>query len=676
MKRKTAAACLSFLAGLFAASFLTAVGNLLLAALCALAGAGAAVLLRGKRFTAAVTILAGAFCGLTANAVYTVLVYDKILSYDGQTAEISGVVEEFSYTSSDKMVLTVRGKINGEITTTIRLFAPYAGYAYGERIVVTAELEKITDSLEFQSERYYKPKGIYLQGTVLQAQNDGVPVLLRPLGAIRTYADTVYGMITDRISGDAGAFLGAMLCGNTADLSDGAKLSLYRAGIGHIFSVSGAHLVICAGFVLFMLKALRAGKAAQMAVTEVFILAFCVFAGMKIPVLRAAFMATVLNLAPLVRRKTDTPTLLAICGAVLTVFSPYTIRDVSFLLSMSGVFGLAVAASAVCRVMLSRKSVWGWLFQPLIAMVTVTVVNLPLCVLFFDEISLIAPIMNLVTMPLCSAGLILGVVAALTAPVAFLTEPLLLVGGVLSRAVLGLSALAEKIPYSFVPAGSTAVGVAAVLAALGAGICMVIFRKARAVVWYSVFALVLVGATGVVTSLIGARNTYTLVLGGGNSTALLIYRGDTAVIVDVEGDGDMAAVCRRVVSAKGIKTVRAVISLNRTENKAAVYSALAGVKTETIQPDLPYENALAYVEETETGLLVRTAGVDFAVLREAGLEPDAADIGIDLSEKETQLIFSGNRIQLEEEDGGGAYLFVTDASRGTTARRLEDALDY
>ncbi|MFT3951156.1 MAG: ComEC/Rec2 family competence protein [Oscillospiraceae bacterium] len=672
MKRKTAFVCYGFMAGLFAASFLNvrAVGAaVLLSALAAVCGQ---FLFTSPAVRAAVTAMSCALCAAFAvNFVYTVSVYERALALDGQTVSVTATVTDFTDIGADKFLITLRAKTDDGVSLNLNVFAPAADCDYYDRVRMTVKLEKLTDSVIFPSESYNKPKGIFLQGAAI-----GTPVYtkqpaLRPLAAVRDYGDYLFGKITGALTGDTGGFLGAMLVGDKSALSASAKLSLYRAGIGHIFSVSGAHLVIASGFVLFLLRALRLRRGVQVAATEAFVLAFCVFAGLCVPVLRAGVMMTVLNLSVLVRRKSDPATLIGATGVALTLFSPYAIRDASFLLSMGGVFAMSVTAPFVTKLLLSKKPRLRKALAPLLTMVVITVSSLPLTVLFFDELSVVSPAANLLLMPLCTAALVPAIVVALTGGAAFVAAPLLVFSGLCVKAVLAISAALNAIPYSFVPVGTFAVKLAAVLVTAGFVLAVLLFRRGKPALITAMCGVFIVTSAGMLHTSITAKTYYAAVLSDGASCAIVFYQAKEAVILDLNGGGDIAAACKRILSGQGITQLDAVLVQNHVQNKLAVYDALP-VKAAAFNPPLPFDNGFVRISGGENGAY--TIEINGAIIHISEQPGDISDGSAWVSYGGTAVAAAGGAAYTLSAENG-AFLFTV-TENGIGARRIGNGLVY
>lgn len=418
MIRQTLFAGFSYLAGLTAA-YNIAVGNnyaLVILSICI------AVLITAvnKKYIKYIILCTMFFnIGVCYEGYYTQNTYNELLKYDGTSQAIKGYVYDVTDTEYGNKILTVKGRIHG-IKTTVAFMVKNDNYNYYDEITIAGKLHKITDSINFPAENYYKSKGIFLQGEFTKAvvhKGKNVNPVFRK---IKNFRDYIFKKITADGTKES-AFLGAMLCGDKSELSQNSKSLLYRTGIGHIFAVSGTHMVIItsiSGFILQMFLSKRKSIPILLAV----IWAFALFAGFSPSIVRAAIMMTLTKAAPLFYREPDVPTSLALAGMVLTFNDPYIIADPSFLMSFSSTFAISVVSPKICK-SIYLKEKFGNLKRSLIVSTVIMFFTLPFSAVFFNGISVISPIANIFLLPICSLALIIVFIFSLfggISPVNFL----------------------------------------------------------------------------------------------------------------------------------------------------------------------------------------------------------------------------------------------------------------
>lgn len=150
--------------------------------------------------------------------------------------------------------------------------------------------------------------------------------------------------LSERVGGENGGLLLAILLGETEELPTGTELLFRRAGVSHALAVSGMHLVFLSAALSFLLRRLRLPRPATSVAVVLFGFFYAALAGFTPSVLRAALMLAVYHASWFARRQPDSLTSLALSGALMLIFAPYLIFSVSFLLSYLATLGILLAA--------------------------------------------------------------------------------------------------------------------------------------------------------------------------------------------------------------------------------------------------------------------------------------------------------------------------------------------
>lgn len=390
------------------------------------------------------------------NTAYTHIFYDKLTALDGKTVTVKGEITDISYIGSDTCRLSVNGTVGG-VKGRLTFYADDLDYDYYDNIVATVKVSRIKDSINFKSEQYERPKGVFLQGSTAESieVTGGGNTILR---SIMHYRDKMFMLINDIIGGDEGGFAAAMLCGDKTELSKQTKLTVYRSGIGHIFSVSGTHVVIISAMIGWLMQKLSKDKRVIFAVQTVAMWAFAVFAGFSVSVVRAAVMLTLVTAAPLLYRRPDPANTLCLCAVILLTLSPYAAADCSFLLSFTATFVIGTVCPKAAA-LVKGKGILYSLERQAVNAVTILFCTMPVQLMFFSEISLVAPLSNILLVPVCTLALGLTVITAVTGGAAIIAYPVLTVVKYLLKVVLFLAELFSKFSFAYLPRGVRPLGI-------------------------------------------------------------------------------------------------------------------------------------------------------------------------------------------------------------------------
>lgn len=219
----------------------------------------------------------------------------------------------------------------------------------------------------------------------------------------------------------------ALAIGDRQQISNAQWETLRRTGTSHLVAISGLHVGLVAGFAFFAMQriwrlsarlplrwpAAKAGALAALAAAT----AYALLAGFTVPTQRALVMIAVLMLGVLLQRRTRPADLLSTALLLVLIMDPFAVLAAGFWLSFAAVaiilYGMRHHAAAGSSIW--QRGWWRWgRIQFLVAFGL-----LPLLVVLFQQVSLVAPLANIFAVPWVS----------------LISVPLTLLG----TAVLGLS---------------------------------------------------------------------------------------------------------------------------------------------------------------------------------------------------------------------------------------------
>ena len=565
MKRKMIGAASAYLSGSFFALFFHDLRAWLIAALMC----GAVLFFgqkRGWKITDDVLVAVAFLIGAAVFSVYTYLCYKPLTACDGQSGCFVGTVTEITRYENDRAGYVLKGKVNGTVKGKVTYFGMDVSAEYGDIISIDNCTFSVPRSdYAFDSESYYKSEGIFLTLSNVKA----VSVTHTHSHIIRNKAAQFRERMTQRLkecSDDTtGGFLAAMLFGEKRQLDSDVKTALYRSGIGHILAVSGIHVSIIAVLLMSVLKRLHISRFAAYGILNAFLILFVVMANSPFSAIRATIMMDFFYAAGLFRRQNDSLNSLAASALIIAIFQPYAIMNAGYLLSLSGTFGIAVFAPFMTKNM--KYDTFGEILAKDFVSALLTAISvLPMCVLFFDETSLISPISNVLLVPLCTAAMVNGVVFVLTGG----SLPILFPAKMFIHTVVYVSRKIAVSGLFHIPCGSK--HSAELLIFLGFACLGLYFiahsRRAVAVgvaVGLAVFA---------VTSTAESRKRFdeftVAVLGRGTNVAVVVTYKGAADIIDLSGSTLSPRYVMRYLTVNGIRNVG---NIALTRNVPAVYEA-------------------------------------------------------------------------------------------------------
>lgn len=392
-----------------------------------------------------------------------------------------------------------------------------------------------------------------LAGTVSVVHVTAVREVGGPLGAVLRMRQAVPASFSPDES-DGAAVLAGSVCGDRAPIrSRGLDDAFATCGVSHLVAVSGGHLAILAGTLAALLGKTRLGPGLRGFLALGVIALFIVFCGAPASAVRAGIMSCVSFGGSLVGRRSHALSSTCAAALVMALLDPYVSGQLGFLLSVASVVGICLFGSYASHALdvLTRMPRHPGRHKPALAhalgrlrsnacdalgvSVVAQLFTLPLTCPAFGEVSLIAPLANLVLAPLFAGLVSLGLVAAALTPLSALQSPVLAAAEGVSQAFCVVLCALARLPLACLPMEASAVPMLAILCAASAALYGVWPTPRKRILLRG--AAVLAG--GSVALLLGLRllqPARVCVLDVGQGDAILVADGSTAVLVDTGPD--------------------------------------------------------------------------------------------------------------------------------------------
>ncbi len=238
-----------------------------------------------------------------------------------------------------------------------------------------------------------------------------------------------------------GGLAAAILIGLRDRVDRDVAAAFTTAGVSHIVAISGWNIAIVAATVAALLRG-HLSRRSRAIVTIAAIVAYTLFAGGSPSVVRAAVMAGVALAAVESGRGSRVMVGLAWAASIMLVAEPATVADVGFQLSAAATAGLVAWATPLTS-WLTARAPWipGSIRESLGISLAAQATTLPIVLLTFGRLAIIAPAANLVAVPLVPPVMATGAVAFGAGWLATVGLPTSLGGLLAMPAALLLSAL-------------------------------------------------------------------------------------------------------------------------------------------------------------------------------------------------------------------------------------------
>lgn len=206
--------------------------------------------------------------------------------------------------------------------------------------------------------------------------------------------------------------------GARAAISPLVNEAFTETGVVHILSVSGLHVGLVLGFVLWIARLLQLRSGATLLVSSLVLLFYDLMVGARPPVVRATVMAVLFLWAKHLGRERDWPTALAAAALVILFANPLAVGDPGFQLSFAATWGILFLGPIIVHLLersgarlqrkLPRALLWG-----VAVPVGAQLGTLPLVAFHYGLVSPVALVANIVAVPLTGFILLFGLLAAI-----------------------------------------------------------------------------------------------------------------------------------------------------------------------------------------------------------------------------------------------------------------------
>lgn len=299
---------------------------------------------------------------------------------------------------SNNTKLTIQTDI-GRILVTI---GSYPEYQYGDVLKVKGELKEPMFFEDFNYKEYLAKDDIYFvmyypEIEILERNKENF--IYR---AIFKFKNKIKEEIEKIMPFPEVSVLEAITLGYKQTLADDLKENFNITGTRHIVAISGMHIIILSGIIMYLLIGLGLWRGQAFYFTLAILILFIIMVGAPASAVRAGIMGGILLFANKIGRLNDSGRIVVFAGAIMLAFNPLLLRyDVGFQLSFLAVLGIIYIKPIFDKwleKLFKKEDLKYWI--NLITMTTAAyIATLPILIYNFGRISFISLPANVLIVP-------------------------------------------------------------------------------------------------------------------------------------------------------------------------------------------------------------------------------------------------------------------------------------
>ncbi|MEW6552931.1 MAG: DNA internalization-related competence protein ComEC/Rec2 [Actinomycetota bacterium] len=252
-----------------------------------------------------------------------------------------------------------------------------------------------------------------------------------------TYREAFRASMEEVEDETAAGLLQGMVLGDYRLLGARDLKAFRLTGLIHLCAASGMNLAILAGFVVWLGRKARLSSRAILLLQAPILITYALAVGLSVPIIRATVVALTAVTAHLLGRDFDLLPAMGAAALLLLWDDPGAAAGVSFQLCFAAALGMVVLYRPLLELMRAKRSkVLALLAASLSAQLAVA----PILLYHFGEVSLLAPLSNLLVLPLVPPVMALAMLSSLLGMAGLpLAGTIMQAAACISRAILAVA---------------------------------------------------------------------------------------------------------------------------------------------------------------------------------------------------------------------------------------------
>jgi competence protein ComEC len=344
---------------------------------------------------------------------------DKISKFNGKgQVVLTGIIYNEPDVRDTYQMLKIKAGNSIILATTNR----YPEYKYLDKVKITGKLQTPGETgdgaVSGSYKNYLMKDGIYsainFPKIEIVSQKHQYNILSFLYEKILFVKEKIRASIQHNFLPPQSSILEGTILGDNGAMTADLKNKLNITGLRHVIAVSGTHVVILSSIIMSLLLALGLWRGQAFYIAIIFICVYIALTGLPSSGVRAGIMGGLYLFAQKIGRQSVGPRVIVIACAVMLLINPLLLfYDVGFQLSFLAVLGLIYLEPLIkffIKKLTLKKA------ENLVSIVSATfaaqIFTLPVMIYNFGNISFIAPITNLLILPIVYWLMVFGFLAS------------------------------------------------------------------------------------------------------------------------------------------------------------------------------------------------------------------------------------------------------------------------
>ncbi|MBO8158697.1 DNA internalization-related competence protein ComEC/Rec2 [Thermosyntropha sp.] len=369
-----------------------------------------------------------------------------------QNVEVRGKVISYPRFYEEKCSFILKAEDVPDYQQRMQVFAYFLpDIKKGDEVIVKGRISlpsKPGNPGEFDYPSFLKKERIYYILTVKKESDLKVTDKAKGINFfLNNWREKAGKTVKENLPKKEAAVLSGMLLGKKEEISPESYKEFRRAGIAHLFAVSGLHVGFLVILITWILSFFSFSSREKIVISSAVLIIYGSIIGWPVSVMRAIIMAVLGMAAFYLKRENGLLNSLGLSGFIILLIDPYTLFKMGFQLSFAATWGLVYLYPCLKKKIRCNS----WLSDLILVPFSAQLAVLPLIAYYFYLFNPVSIVTNILVSYLAGGAIIsgfLGLFSSFMFP--FLSPLFLYPAGFLTEIIVLISKMVIKLPGAYI----------------------------------------------------------------------------------------------------------------------------------------------------------------------------------------------------------------------------------